>query len=216
MRKPSTVTTGTRTRLLETAGQLFRWQGFHATGLDEILKRSGTPKGSLYHYFPGGKDQLAIEALRYVSGLIEQTASVILSSNSDPLTAVRMLFEFTAKTLSESDFRDGCPIAAVTLDVASDRNLIREACEQSLQKWLDVFVQHFRRAGLTTARAKTIATLCLASLEGGLILSRAQRSAVPLNEIAIELTGVIQSMLPRTIKPYTRRISSGSRIATDA
>jgi TetR/AcrR family transcriptional regulator, lmrAB and yxaGH operons repressor len=199
MRKPSTVTTGTRTRLLETAGQVFRWQGFHATGLDEILKRSGTPKGSLYHYFPSGKDQLAIEALRYVSGLLERRASVILSSNSDPLRALRMLFEFTAKTLSESGFRDGCPIAAVTLDVASERNLIREACEQSLQKWLDVFVQHFRRAGLTTARAKSIATLCFAALEGGLILSRAQKNIAPLNAIADELIQLIRmsSATPR-------------------
>jgi AcrR family transcriptional regulator len=63
MQKRSTKTATTRTRLLDTAGQLFRCQGFHATGLDEVLKRSVTPKGSLYHYFPGGKDQLAIETL---------------------------------------------------------------------------------------------------------------------------------------------------------
>jgi TetR/AcrR family transcriptional repressor of lmrAB and yxaGH operons len=195
MQKQSTKTATTRTRLLDTAGQLFRCQGFHATGLDEVLRRSGTPKGSLYHYFPGGKDQLAIEALSHVAAELEQRMSALLGSNSDPLKALRKLLQFTAKSLAESGFRDGCPIAAVTLDVASDRESIREACEAGFQTFLKVFVQHLRRAGLTEIRAKSLATLFLAALEGGLILSRAQKSVAPLNAIASELALVIQASL---------------------
>jgi len=201
--KPSTKRASTRTRLLETAGQLFRWQGFHATGLHEVLKISGAPKGSLYHYFPDGKDQLAIEAVRYVSGQIEQAASEILSSYSDPIKALRALFEFVEKNLSESGFRDGCPVGAVTLDVASSSNSIREACERCFEEWLDLFLEHLKRAGLTATRAKTIATLCLASLEGGIILSRVQRSVVPLKEISAELAQLVRSTLPRAIKQRT-------------
>ena len=195
MQKRLTKTATTRTRLLDTAGQLFRCQGFHATGLDELLRRSGTPKGSLYHYFPGGKEQLAIETLGHVAAELEQRTSALLSSRRDPLKALRKLLQFTAKSLAESGFRDGCPIAAVTLEVASDRESIREACEQGFQNWLKVFVQHLRHAGLTETRAKSIATLFLASLEGGLILSRAQKSVAPLNAIANELALVIQASL---------------------
>jgi TetR/AcrR family transcriptional repressor of lmrAB and yxaGH operons len=195
MQKRSTKTATTRTQLLDTAGQLFRCQGFYATGLDEVLKRSGTPKGSLYHYFPGGKDQLAIETLGHFAAQLEQRMSALLSASSDPLKALRKFLLFTVKSLAESDFRDGCPIAAVTLDVASDRESIREACEAGFQTWLRVFVQHLRHAGLTETRAKSIATLFLASLEGGMILSRAQKSAAPLNAIANELVLVIQASL---------------------
>jgi TetR/AcrR family transcriptional regulator, lmrAB and yxaGH operons repressor len=85
MTKRSAKTQKTRTRLLDTASKLFRSQGFHATGLDQILRRSRTPKGSLYHYFPGGKDQLAIETVQYVAGEQGQMMSAIFSAQSDPL-----------------------------------------------------------------------------------------------------------------------------------
>jgi TetR/AcrR family transcriptional regulator, lmrAB and yxaGH operons repressor len=159
------------------------------------LRRSETPKGSLYHYFPGGKDQLAIETLGHFAAQLEQQMSALLSSSSDPLTALRNFLLVTVKSLAESDFRDGCPIAAVTVDVASDRESIREACEAGFQTWLKVFVQHLRHAGLTETRAKSIATLFLASLQGGMILSRAQKSVAPLNAIADELALVIQASL---------------------
>src|SRR5690348_2501794 len=153
MTKPSTKTRKTRTRLLDTAGKLFRSQGFHATGLDQILRRSRTPKGSLYYYFPGGKDQLAIETLQYVAGEQGQMMSAIFSAQSDPLETLQTFFAHIAENLQASDFRDGCPIAAVTLEVASDRPSVREACRQGFQTWLEVLVQHLNRAGLGEARA---------------------------------------------------------------
>jgi TetR/AcrR family transcriptional regulator, lmrAB and yxaGH operons repressor len=196
MTKRSTKTRKTRARLLDTASKLFRSQGFHATGLDQILRRSRTPKGSLYHHFPGGKDQLAIEAVRYVAGEMEQSMSAVLNTDSDPLETLQTFFEATAKSLLASDFREGCPIAAVTLEAASDRPSVREACRKSFENLLRVLSQHLSRAGLTEMRAKSIATLVLAALEGGLILSRAQKSLDPLNAITNELRQMIQSSIP--------------------
>lgn len=197
----------TRTRLLGAASQLFRKQGFHATGLDEILRQSGTPKGSLYHYFPRGKDQLAIESLGYVADQLEQRTSVLLASSDDPLKALRTLLDFTLKNLAESDFRNGCPLAAVTLDVASDRNSVREACERGFETLLTVFTQHLRRAGLSAQRAKSLATLVFGALEGGLILSRAQKSVAPLKAIATELMQVVKANLPSGVSQDKRWIS---------
>lgn len=188
MMKRSAKTQKIRTRLLDTASKLFRAQGFHATGLDQILRRSRTPKGSLYHYFPGGKDELAIETVRYVASEMGQTMfPPIDNSHNDPLKIVQNLFESLAKNLLESDYRFGCPIAVVTLETSSDRPSIREACEQGFQMWQEILVEHFRRSGITETRAKSIAMLVLASLEGGLILSRAQKSVKPLDAIAREL-----------------------------
>lgn len=203
MPKRSTKTAETRTRLLDTVGQLFRVQGFHATGLDEVLKQSGTPKGSLYHYFPGGKDQLAIDALGYVAGQLEQRMSMLLASSDDPVKALRTLLDFIVQNFAESDFRDGCPIAAVTLDVASDREAIRKACEGGFDVWLAALTRHFRSAGFTEKRAKSLATLFFAALEGGLILSRAQRNVAPLKAIATELIQLAKDSLGS-------RVSQGS------
>ena len=195
MTKRSTKARKTRTRLLDTAGKLFRSQGFHATGLDQILRRSRTPKGSLYHYFPGGKDQLAIETVQYVAGQQGQMMSAIFSAHSDPLETLQTFFAHIAENLRASDFREGCPIAAVTLEVASDRPSVREACRQGFQTWLEVLVQHLNSAGLSEARAKSIATLVLASLEGGLILSRAKKSVEPINTVTSELARMIQASI---------------------
>ncbi len=186
--KRSIKTAQTRTKLLDTASQLIRAQGFHATGLDEVLRLSGVPKGSLYHHFPGGKDQLAIETLGHVVPQMQERMSTLLGSSEDLTKALRALVDFTAKSFSESDFRNGCPIAGVTIDAACERDSLRHACEQGLNTWLKMFAAHFARAGMTEKRAKTSATLVLAALEGGLILSRAQRSCEPLTAIAEELT----------------------------
>ena len=195
MGRRSTKITDTRTRLLDTAGQLFRVQGFHATGLDEVLRQSGTPKGSLYHYFPGGKEQLAIETIRYVAPQMEQQMSEPLASSDDPLKGLRTLLDSIIKNSAESDFRFGCPIAAVVLDVACDRSAVREACERGFETLVTMFTQHFKRAGLSEKRATSLATLFFAALEGALILSRAQKSVAPLKAIATELIQVAKASL---------------------
>jgi TetR/AcrR family transcriptional regulator, lmrAB and yxaGH operons repressor len=213
MAKQSTKTLQTRTRLLDTAGQLFRAQGFHATGLDEVLRLSGTPKGSLYHYFPGGKDQLAIAALDHVVTQMKQRMLTLLASSDDPPKALRTLLDFMAKSLAESDFRNGCPVAALTVDVACDRDSVREACERCFNIWLEVLAEHFKRAGHAERRAKNLAVLFLAALEGGAILSRAQKNVAPLNAIADELVQLIRNnSVPRREQgaPKTKPRSSGT------
>jgi TetR/AcrR family transcriptional repressor of lmrAB and yxaGH operons len=207
MEKRSAQGQKTRSRLLEATSKLFRSKGFHATGLDEVLRESGAPKGSLYHHFPGGKEQLAIEALQHIACQLEEMMSALLHSDGDPFNALQGLLASITKLLAESDFRDGCPIAAVTLDVASDCESIREACQQGFQVWLGLFTRHLLAAGLSEPRAKTVATLFLASLEGGLILSRAQKSVEPLEAVASELARVIEGSLAHRSGQASRRNS---------
>ena len=154
MMKRSAKTQKIRTRLLDTASKLFRAQGFHATGLDQIFRRSRTPKGSLYHYFPGGKDELAIETVRYVASEMGQTMfPPIDNSHNDPLKIVQNLFESLAKNLLESDYRFGCPIAVVTLETSSDLDpqfvrRVNRAFKCGRRYWLNIFaaVELLKRA----------------------------------------------------------------------
>jgi TetR/AcrR family transcriptional repressor of lmrAB and yxaGH operons len=133
--------------------------------------------------------------------------SALLHSESDPLTALQELLASRTKLLAESDFRYGCPIAAVTLDVASDRESIREACQQGFQVWLRLFIEHLVNAGLSEPRAKTVATLFLAAFEGGLMLSRAQKSVEPLEAVASELARVIEGSLAQRSRQASRQNS---------
>ena len=132
MTKRSAKSQKTRTRLLATASKLFRSQGFHATGLDQILRRSRTPKGSFTTISPAAKTSWQSKLYNTLPAKQGQMMSAIFSAQSDPLETLRTFFAHAAENLAASDFRDGCPIAAVTLEVASDRPSVCEACRAGL------------------------------------------------------------------------------------
>ena len=121
--------------------------------LTRILPTQSHAKGFFVHYFPGGKDQLAIETPHYVAGKRRQMMPTISA-----LRAIRRTLQehlrARAENLLASDFRDGCPIAAVTLEVASNRPSVCEACRQGFQTWLEVLVQHLNRADWRSAAQK--------------------------------------------------------------
>src|SRR5437762_12056667 len=106
-------------RFVAAAIDLFQRRGYHGTGLNQIVAESGAPRGSLYFHFPGGKEELASEAVAEAGGVIAAGAAEALSQAGDPAAAVRQLAEFTATSLEQSGFERGCALATVTLDVAS-------------------------------------------------------------------------------------------------
>jgi len=184
-----------RERLIRTTGQLLRNHGYYGTGLDEILKGSGAPKGSLYHYFPGGKRQLAGAAVRCMAGRMAERMADDLSSMADPTEGLRLFLEGRAKDLEASGFKSGCPIATVTLETASEHSDLCGVCSQSFDGLKQILHEHLSRAGLGPERADSLATLFLASWEGALILSRAHRNTGPLHVVAKELCASLGGLL---------------------
>ena len=184
-----------RERLIRTTGQLLRNRGYYGTGLDEILKDSGAPKGSLYHYFPGGKRQLANEAVRYMAGRMTKRMADDLSSTGDPAEGLRVFLQGRAKDLEASGFESGCPIATVTLETASEHSDLCDVCSQSFDGLKQILTEHLGRAGLGPEKADSLATLFLASWEGALILSRAHRNTGPLHVVAKELCASLGGLL---------------------
>lgn len=173
--------TDSRTRFIATAARLFQEQGYGATGLTQIITESGAPKGSFYFHFPGGKEQLAAEAIT-MSGELGRAwlRSAAGGCGGDPAAFVRASAAGRARMLEASGFRRGCPVATITLEMAAESEQIREASERALASWAAVAAELLAAAGHEPGRARVLAGHIVSALEGALLLARAQRSAAPL------------------------------------
>jgi AcrR family transcriptional regulator len=177
---------GTRERIVETSAELFRKQGYAATGVKQIVAAAQAPFGSVYHFFPGGKEQLGAEAIRTSGALYELLIPAVFDPAPDVVTGVRDFFAGAAEHLVETDYADACPIATIALEVSSSSEPMREACAEVFESWIAAGSPRFEAAGASpeTGRELTIAMLC--ALEGAFVLARAQRSTEALS-IAGEL-----------------------------
>lgn len=175
-----------RDDIISTTCQLMETQGYHATGLNQILAESGAPKGSLYYYFPDGKEELAIEAIEQSSGNIAQRIRDVLATLDDPAEAVKAFFDALAGHVEASGFRQGGPITAIALEAASTNERLRAACTDAYDLWQKAFEDKLlQRFG--EVRAKRLAALIIATIEGAIILSRSERSTRPLQDAAREI-----------------------------
>jgi AcrR family transcriptional regulator len=185
----------TRERILETSAELFRRQGYAATGVKQIVTNAQAPFGSLYHFFPGGKEELGAEAIRTSGALYELLIPAIFDPAPDLVTAVRAFFAGAAEHLRETDYADACPIATIALEVSSASEPMREACAEVFESWIAAGLPRFTAAGLDTARARELVIAMICALEGAFVLARATRSTEAL-DVAGELTAAqVQSAL---------------------
>lgn len=181
--------TGTRGRVLETAAALFQRQGYTATGLNQVLAEGNAPKGSFYFHFPGGKEQLAAEAVSS-SGLRmgEQMAAVALAAEG-PGEALAGLAGLFAANLEASDFQDGCPLATVALEAAAHSEIIRSACDDVYGSWAEGLALALRRWGMAQAEALPVAELVISTLQGAILLAKVRRDTVVIHSTARMLAG---------------------------
>jgi AcrR family transcriptional regulator len=170
----------TRERIVERSAELFRRQGFTGTGVKQIVAEASAPFGSLYHFFPGGKQQLGEEVIRHSGALYGQLIDAYFPPGCDPEQATRAFFAGAAETLEETNYADACPIATVALEVSSTSEPMRRACAEVFSSWIDAAAQRMTSGGLEPERARELAIEMLNSLEGAFVLSRALRSTEPL------------------------------------
>jgi AcrR family transcriptional regulator len=178
------VPSETKDRILETSGELFRRQGYMGTGVKQIVEEAGAPFGSIYHFFPGGKEELGAETIRRSGALYGLLFVEFVGPDVDLVKGVRDFFAGAAETLSETDFADACPIATVALEVSSSSEELREACADVFNLWIEGGTARFVEAGLAKKRARALVIEMLSGLEGAFVLSRALRSTEP-----VELAG---------------------------
>jgi AcrR family transcriptional regulator len=175
------MSTPTRQRIVEAGADLLRRKGYTGTGVKEIVTAAQAPFGSLYHHFPGGKEQLGEEVIRWSGAMYARLGPEVFGQAPDVVTGVRMFFAGAAENLEESGWTDACPIATVALEVASTSEPLRRATADVFTAWIDGLTHTFAAAGLDRARARELAIAMIAGLEGAFVLAQAWRSREPLH-----------------------------------
>lgn len=165
---------------MDSTAELFRRQGYNGTGVKQIVAAAAAPFGSIYHFFPGGKEQLGAEVIRSSGAMYMQLFAEVVRDAPDTLTAVGDFFDGAAETLRETDYADACPIATVALEVASTNEPLRIATADVFESWIAAAGAYFVHAGVAPGRARALAYSMLSLLEGAFVFSRAMRSTEPL------------------------------------
>jgi AcrR family transcriptional regulator len=166
-----------RQAAITAASELMQRQGYAATGLEEVLATSGSPKGSFYFNFPEGKEQLAAEALAHGGATVRQFVEQVTAGAQSPGDAVRAIASVEARQLARSGFELGCPIATVTLEMASRSDAIRQAADDAFTSWIEPLAELLQAHGHGPIAARQLATWAIAGLEGALVLARAAQDA---------------------------------------
>jgi TetR/AcrR family transcriptional repressor of lmrAB and yxaGH operons len=185
-------TPGAKDRILEAAIFLMKQSGLAGAGINQLIARSGAPKGSVYYYFPEGKQQITGEALMLYAQRVAVAFERALSSKRKPGDKVRALFRFVADRFEEGAFEQSCAAGAVTLDLDADEVVaIRPIIEAAFASWQTVIANHLPIR--SRARRESLAGLVLSTIEGAYIRGRAERSRNAFEEAGEWLAQLTQS-----------------------
>ncbi len=182
-----------RDDIIDTTTDLLERQGYFATGLNQIVAESGAPKGSLYYYFPGGKDEITEEAIRKAGADVAERIELVMSRADSAAEGVAAMVDGISRAMEAADFGAGGPITTVAIETAGQNERLSTACEQVYESWREAFETHIRASGVGGARAERLSTLVLASMEGAIILARTYKSVDPLRRAGAELRELLES-----------------------
>ena len=175
--------TTTRDQIIDTTSDLMESQGYHATGLNQIVAESGAPKGSLYHYFPGGKEEMAAEAIDRTGRQLEERIRANLPPGVAPAEALRDFAHTIAFHIEASGYRAGGPLTAVAMETATNSERLNRACRDAFERVITAFTERLVTEGAPAERARGLSVFVTAAFEGGIILSRTYHSGDPLRQV---------------------------------
>ena len=181
---------------------LVRERGARATSIDDVLAHSGAPRGSVYHHFPGGRDQLLLEATAYAGEYVGRRLE--LRDDDDPLAAFDAFIAGYRADLVGSGMRSGCPVLAVAIESRDEADGLQDTAGKAFALWQERLAENLVRAGIEAARATDLAVLAIAAVEGALVMSRAQRDIRPLDRVRDQLHRMLRAELDgsRTPPPH--------------
>ncbi len=184
----------TKERFLQASRQLFQLQGYHGTGLNQILEISQAPKGSLYHHFPGGKAQLAAESLELAGTELADMIKAVMSRAVNPQAAISTFVGKIAKWFKSSGYSAGCPITSVLLDTVPGDELTSQACRQVFVSWVGIWQEYFESHGIESRDAEYLAYSLVVGLEGAWIVGRAMQSVRAFEHVERSLLAQLQGV----------------------
>ena len=183
-----------REQIIETTSTLLEAQGYHATGLNQILAESGAPKGSLYYYFPQGKEELTAAAIERSGKLTAERIRAGLATIEDATEAIQSFVHTIAYHVEASNFSAGGPLTIVALETVNSSERLNTACREAYELLQDAFQEKLVMDGQSEERATRLATFVISAIEGGTILSRVHHSGNPLRQVAEELGLFLKSV----------------------
>ncbi|MGW4713994.1 TetR/AcrR family transcriptional regulator [Nocardia sp. NPDC004260] len=181
-----------RDRMVAGAADMIRRRGLNATSVRELAKHAQAPLGSTYHYFPGGKAQLAAEAVRFADALAARKLAQGLPVG--PVAGLRSFVDMWRKVLVDNDFQAGCPVLAVAIEDQGDDDAPQRAAAAAFENWTGLLTRSLRDHGASEADAEQTATLIVAALEGAVAICRVERSIRPLDRTVAKLEFLIRTV----------------------
>lgn len=190
-----------RERMVVSAALLIRERGAHATAISDVLEHSGAPRGSAYHYFPGGRTQLLCEAVDYAG---EHVAGIIAEADSGAQLLDTLIDKYRRQLL-DSDFRAGCPVVAVSVEAGEEDGErmapVVERAASVFDRWTDLIAQRFIADGIPRRRAADLSMLATTALEGAIVLARVRRDLSPLDVVHRQLRDLLLAETTRKDVP---------------
>ncbi|WP_420997990.1 TetR/AcrR family transcriptional regulator [Cupriavidus sp. 30B13] len=163
-------------QMIATALALFRHEGYQATSWRKLIQASGAPWGSAHHYFPGGKEELGVAAVEVAASTGAAAIAKCFAECATAQQAVLALFDMTREQFAAQDFKAGCPVAVVTLEMAPKSAALTAACDAAFGSWRRELARGLAAHHHAAERAEELAFAILAMLEGCFVLARAAQS----------------------------------------
>ena len=200
-----------RDRMVASAASLIGTHGVSATSLSDVLADSGAPRGSIYHHFPDGKTQLALDAVRWTSGRV--LAYQAAYDGSSPRGVLERFIGMWRGVVLASDGTAGCVVAGVAIDTTAREVALVDVVRETFRAWVDLLATQLAATGIDAHRANAIATTTLAAMEGALILCRAEGGVGPLDTVAEAIYRLLPDETEQTSEnePPTIKVKSGKK-----
>lgn len=179
--------------MITATNELFRRQGYHATSLKQISEAAPATIGSIYHFFPGGKEELGVAVIETTGAVYRDLFVAIASAAASPSDAYVDFFAGAAAVLEETDFIDPCPIGTIAREVANTSEPLRQAAERVFDSWTAAAREHLEKAGVPERHADELASLFVATVEGMFVLGRTRRDTAAVVAAGTYLAALVDS-----------------------
>ncbi len=183
----------TRERIVVVAARLIQRQGYVGTGIKQIATEAEATLGSVYHFFPGGKEAVAVAAIEHGEKEFGRLLADALKREDDPAPAVEACAADLAVALRESGWTDGCPVTAAALETLGTDSQIQRVCAQALRNWERVVAEKLLASGFTAEDAAEVATTVISTLEGAEVTAQVTRSEEPLRAAGRQLARLLRT-----------------------
>lgn len=185
-----------RERMVRSAAQLIRRKGVSGTGMREIVTEADAPRGSLQHYFPGGKEELVSDALLWMGDVAARRIKRCLGElkSRTPSALLASIVDTWRRDLTNEEFSAGCPLVAAAADTAATSERLRQVLGRAFDGWLEPLSESLVDLGVPIDRSDNLAIVIIAALEGAIILARIRRDLTPFDALVLELGPLLDAV----------------------